>query len=210
MTHTSGGYGIQMRKIIRCVRRHPWITVAVPTVLSSLAIALIEYFLTGGVSGWKPVIAGLVGGTIGGSVAAVLTFIITSDDDSSVGEAESLQLLDEKRIYSRRTPAELVDEVKGRTDIAAEHISKPYLGQWLQVEGLVDDVRDRYKVIRVYLPRGEIGSSEPSFFLDFDADVWRDIFATLHKGDRISAAGKIKHIAPSGYISLEECELIDE
>ena len=109
----------------------------------------------------------------------------------------------EERIFSPRTPSELVDEVKGMTEVSAELFSKRHIGQWLKVDGPVEDIRREMRTICVH-----IMNTEPSFFLDFDEGCWSTRLASFNVGDHISAIGKIKYIGRGGYVSLEECELV--
>ena len=109
----------------------------------------------------------------------------------------------EERIFSPRTPAELVDEIKGMTEVVAERVSERHIGQWLKVHGPIRDVSNRGGAISV-----DIMETEPSFFLDFDQSRWSKRLDSFNIGDQISVIGKIQGIDRDGYISLEECELV--
>ena len=145
---------------------HNWLRVIVVTILSCGGSAAIEYALTGGSSGWIPVIAGVVSGIVTlfvvllmerrqpavqvaeppGSVvqvaepqgSTVQTVVVqegstvqnlelhgdTAQSAEQRGQAEQPQREIDNRIFSRRTPEELVSEIEGHTDIAAKKISR--------------------------------------------------------------------------------------
>ena len=197
-----------MTRIITYLKSRYWTVVAIATVLPGVASAAFEYMMTGGLSGWTPLVAAALGG---GLAALILMYIKTPDSPSEshpLPEPPSeVQPLPEAaaQIFCPRTPAELIDKVKGCTEIQAEYISKPYLGQWMGIEGNITDVSQRSYMnqITVYM-----FDNEPSFALYFDASTWGTQIGSFDVGDRISAIGKIESIQRGGIISLEECELV--
>ncbi|MCY4653977.1 MAG: hypothetical protein OXC95_12535 [Dehalococcoidia bacterium] len=109
----------------------------------------------------------------------------------------------EGKFFSPRTPNELVDEVKGMTDVVATRVSARHIGQWLKVDGPIEDVSTEVREICV-----QILETEPSFFLYFDESSWSTRLASFNVGDQISVIGKIRRIGRFGYVTLEECELV--
>lgn len=109
----------------------------------------------------------------------------------------------EERIFSPRTPVELVDEIKGMTGVVAKRVSERHIGQWLKVTGPVKDVSNKGDEIFVY-----ISKTEPSMLLYFDASRWGKSLASYNVGDQISVIGQIEYISRGGSVRLEKCELV--
>ena len=111
------------------------------------------------------------------------------------------------RIPSQRTPAELLAAVEGLTTVMADHVSKPHIGHWLQVEGRVGDVTESGfgHTLDVYVKESE---SQPPLLLSFDVNAWGERIRSFGIGDHIAAIGKIRSIARYEPVDLEECELI--
>ena len=109
------------------------------------------------------------------------------------------------RVYSRRTPAELVDEVQGKTSLVQSEVSRRHVGQWLTVSGKVFNVTAGYLDLMITLQRtGE----EPIILLRFDPDLWKPHLSTLDMGDSVIAIGNIDTITDSMLV-LANCELVD-
>lgn len=113
-----------------------------------------------------------------------------------------------ERVFSPRTPAELLEAIEGLTDLAAETVSRPHIGSWLRLEGKIRNMsllrlsKEQINVSLV-LPLDEV-----DVFLLFRADIWKERLELYVEGDQISAIGKILSVSRSGYVQLEECELI--
>ena len=117
----------------------------------------------------------------------------------------------DNRIFSRRTPAELVDQIKGLTEVQAKHKNKLHIGQWMTIKANVADVSETTYANDIQV--SIISESGPSLVLGFDANTWGMKVRSLDVGDQISAIGKIRDIRTMGqygFIFLEECELINE
>ena len=190
-----------MNNIIAYLKNNYWTTVAIATILPGVASTAIEYMITNGSSGWIPLSAALIGGCF---TALTLVIIKTSEQPPKI---HTLSETKSSRIPCPRTPAELIEKIEGCTEIQAEHITQPYLGQWMEIEGNVDDVSERLSgdEISVYI----WSEVKPSFFLIFDSNTWGTQIRSFDVGDHIIAVGKIKSISRLGTISLEECELIN-
>ena len=204
-----------------------WYWVVAGATLPGSFAAIIQYILTGGVSGWIPLVATLLGGIV---AAVVLLFTakrrpldLTKSYEplepliegraippripaELVAEIKGLEPLAEGRAISPRTPAELVAEIKGLTEIVATDVSRRHIGQWLRVQGQVQDVSQRF------IPKGKIivsiTDAETALNLYFDAKIWGSQVSLFNVEDRISAIGKIDRIGRIGWINLEECELV--
>ena len=130
---------------------------------------------------------------------------------SAVANVEQPRRRSETKNFSPRTPEELVSEIEGRTELVAEEISKRHIGNWLRVEGTIGSMSEslyigQHRRISVGLDRGD---DLASVYLAFDASKWRDRLMSFDKGDAISVEGQIYGIAPLGYVSLENCELLE-
>ena len=187
--------------------------------------------MTQGISGWVPVAVALIAGlvtmvvlklmqtpnwpepAVPHNLPVVLPIITVEAPKSPVEspiitvkppEAHESKVGD--RIISPRTPDELVDEVKGKTKIAANSISKRHIGQWLIVSGTIFEI---YKLnsseyTTVHLRKTE---SQPDMMLGFVSTEWHEVLSAFNVGDTISAMGKIESISNLGYVSLEDCKL---
>ena len=199
----------------------PRMLVAIAVFISPIIAGLIEYFLTDGVSGWIPLVAGLGGALV--TVAFLWFAGRRSAEDKDRSEEQVLTSLEpskplqspypivslsEDKILSLRTPSELLKLVKGQTEIGARHAAEPHIGYWLRVNGSVLNVLEYSlgNILTVYMRDSQSGET---VFLDFENEVWGARVRPLTTRDKISAAGKIKKIATTGYIKLEECEILN-
>lgn len=208
------------------IRQHPWIFGAIGNILPPSIAVLLQYLLTKDISEWIPVVSWFGGALI---TLAVLWFVSKRSRDEVVAAltpttvAQSPTVVQsptiilsptagvsqaEGRVFSRRTPAELVGLGKGLTEIAAGDVVKSHIGNWLKVEGLVNDVSSSMggKDIMVVLERSDL---HILLLLHFDASKWKPQVSTLIIGDKISVIGTIRSIDRTGYVSLEECELLN-
>lgn len=168
---------------------------------------VVEYIMTVGPPRWI-----LLGIAIGASLTMLILMAITTLDDSpsEVTTLDDSSSEEDRRIFSPKTSAELVAKLKGLTEIQAERIAEPYLGLWLEEEGVVTDISKESlsDQIAVYM-----FEDKPGLALYFDASTWGAQVGSFDVGDRISAIGKIKSIQrtwDSGIVSLEECELVSQ
>ena len=96
------------------------------------------------------------------------------------------------------------------TQMVAERHSERHIGQWLRVEGPVEDVSSHYKEIRL-----NIHKMEALLFLSFDECRWSNKLLSLDVGDIVVAIGEIDSVhrpirdGQGGSVFLKECELID-
>lgn len=183
----------------------------------------VEYALSLGTSGLLPVATGIV--------TAFLLFIsrrtLTAEqekephkdhaidskrdeEDGSKAQPEFPLPIEGERIFSRRTPEELVALVKDHTGWTASDLTRPHIGTWLRIEGTVDNISppsDHTITVSVDLSRGHLMRSMLLVFLSFDKTRWRDRLRILTIGDPITVIGKIRQIDKET-MNLEECELI--
>ena len=211
-----------MRRLVRYARGRYWISVIIAAVLPGTIAGVIEYAMTDGVSGWIPVSAAFAGGL---ATFALLRLVDVNKPNEAHGSSdEAVTPTDRKgsplkttveltpsvlagKDMSPRTPAELVAEIEGFTQIAAASAVKRHVGLWLPVEGTVVDVSERSfdQTIGVYLRESKDGVT---VMLDFDGTRWRAQLSSLNVGDQLAAVGRIEDIHFSGFVNLEECSLL--
>ncbi len=191
--------------------------VALVIIGPGVVAALIEYVLTRGSSGWIPVLASATGGIL---VLAVRLIMQNRHQEATEENQENVQPAaavvyqprqqSEPKILSPRTPEELVAEIEGRTEIVAKEISKRHIGTWLRVEGTITSMSDYMYVddrrIIVGLDRGD---DLVPIYLNFSGSKWRNRLMSFDNGDAISAEGQIEDVSTSGFVSLENCELLE-
>ncbi len=97
------------------------------------------------------------------------------------------------------TPDELVKVFEGRTTVQGEQLAKAYEGKWMELSGVVGDVKeDEVDLER----RGSAG-----VYLEFDKK-WRNTLAALRRGDPIKVQGQIRYVY-TNHMRLHHCELMD-
>ena len=178
---------------------------ALVAVVMVLISAIVEYLLTGGTSGWVPLVSGLAG-VVGGPVllprALRLAGLTAPSWSSSIAEPTEQ--------YSQRSPRELIRAVGGKTTIQAEQISKLYVGPRLVVEGTVYDIKHGTEDRATYEVSIEIPGwifAAPCFaFADFSQGQSASV-RSLQKGDTIAVDGRIARIGES-FIALEDSRLL--
>ena len=197
-----------------------WTIRILSILLPGALTALAEYMITGGVAGWAPVVAAVIGG-----FASVLVLWLVDkrkvagppalQESTTLPSPPASQNLTAPQIdgrdFSPRTPAELLASVEGLTEIAAESASQRHIGLWLKVKGNVLNVREDGfdNTITVFLNES---ISQKGMHLEFDANRWGARLRTLDIGDMISAVGKIESINSYMHLaslSLVCCELSD-
>ena len=192
---------------------------------------IVEYALSQGTSGWLPVTTGVVTAIILYTVSTVLTShqkkrrstddYVNSEANEEPGPKAQLTpvplpvqpisppLVNQQRIFSRRTPEELVGLCEGQTEWEATERAKPHIGKWLQIEGPVGDISAPRSSGHIAVTiRLSDDYSRPSLFLWFDEKRWHDHLRALSVGDLITAVGKIDNITSTS-VTLEDCELVD-
>ena len=148
------------------------------------------YALTGGLVGWQPLVAALVGGL---GALGLLRFWPSKG----------------RRTYSTRTPEELMSEVRGLTTIQQRNVIKRHKGTWIRVEGKVVDVAPILDSF-TYLVQVRLHTSNSPVALTFRTLPWthsqKKNLDILNNGDSITAIGEIHNIR--GYdINLTNCRL---
>ena len=173
------------------LRRKPlWVSTLIGMSLSGGGSGFFEYWWTGGVVGWRPVVVALIG--------AFIMTVWTALMEKSVQPEPPVQ---PERIFSNRSPEELVALIKGLTSVEAEAATELHIGTWLRVHGTVFDVEKLEDRAQVLLSRGD-GSG---VFLHFDKSWWNRV-KLLRVKEKISVIGKIRFI-DRNMIHLENCEL---
>ena len=158
-------------------------------LICPVTATLLEYYMSGGESGWPPTIAALLVGL----VASAITLLIWHS------------IYPNEREFSPRKPWELVSEVKNQTTLAAQATVARHAGKWLSVSGEIDDIVDvGPSSVLVFV--GIHYENDPGYWLKFDSKTWRDKLKSYNVGDRIQAEGKIRTFDWAG-VRLVDCEL---
>lgn len=199
-----------MRQVVRFAKRWYWTSIIIGTVAPGSIAALIMYIATDGVTGWLPVVAAVLGGLL---TAGVLSLIGGHEPTNQPGSGlPSIPTpFSQGKVFSPRTPDELVNEVKGLTDIRRQHVIQLHLGEWLHVAGCIRDVQQISPgdEIKVSVALKESGVTA---FMVFVPSYWQASLQAANIGDTISANGRIKNVEfflGYGSVTLDECELVD-
>lgn len=212
-----------MRQVVRLAKRRYWASIIVGTVAPGAIAALIMYIVTDGVTGWSPVVAAALGGLLTAGVLGLIGGDEPTNQPSivqappfSANQPGTAQpplptSLTQDKVFSPRTPDELVNEVRGLTDIRRQHAIQLHLSQWLHATGHIRNVRQG-------VPGGEIivsvdlTNSDVAISFSFDPSLWQARLQAANIGDTVSAIGKIRDLdSHGGYgiVWLDECELLD-
>ena len=173
---------------------------------AAMAAGILEYFMTGGTSGWVPLVSGVAGAIIGTAIfVAVRPKTAVPNTSAPNTPAPNTPAPNtpapntpapnvEDRILCPRTPQELVDMVAGKTDMECERISQRYVNTWLDISGKVEDVEDRLDLgLHVTIePPHWPGINYSAYF----SRKWMNRISILDIGDNISAVGQIDEINP--------------
>ncbi len=117
---------------------------------------------------------------------------------------------DEKRVFLGEsiTPGFLMGLCAEKTAIHGQRSTSVYIGKWMRLEGLVNNISDHgYRLfVSVRVPITRAGTeSDTLVWLSFTGD--RDQLEIMQKGDKIVAVGQIKAIKELE-IDLTDCELV--
>jgi hypothetical protein len=108
----------------------------------------------------------------------------------------------EARIFAERTAEELMNFFAGHTTVDANKLLEVYMGKWLQVSGVFDDVTAHHLGLTVYIEL----PNHSSVFMQFEPE-WHDRLLMLKRGSIITVVGKIHRVSWTN-LALRECELI--
>ena len=212
-----------MRQAFYFAKRWYWTSVTVSAVGPGAIAASIQYIATGGVTGWWPVAAAVLGGLM---TAGALRLIgeheptnqprvvplppLQADQPIAQPSLPPAPFVQGK-VFSPRTPDELVNEVKGLTDIRRQHAIQLHLGQWLHVAGRIRNVEQMAPDDEITVSV-DLTESGVTVFMDFAPSYWQARLQAANINDTISSIGKIKDVRSyggNGFVSLDECELLD-
>lgn len=109
---------------------------------------------------------------------------------------------DQHRVFvdSLVTPAFLVSRYKGVTAMQGDQAVAAHRDKWLRVEGIVDEVSQIGRIIRVTL-----FNDTASVILNFSRHDPR--LESLMQGAKIAIVGRIDFVSRNG-VTLEECEFV--
>lgn len=215
-----------MKTSVDIVRDNMWLTVLVATVGPGLITALIQYVLPGEEIGIIAILVALIGG---GGAAVILLSLRVRDLDEALGLSRSPELLsspdekpevdeaefmppyhlDHKRPWSPRRTQELVDRVRGLTDVARQEAVKDDIGRWLRIRGTILNVRDA-GYDRTVSATIEL-TNRVNVIAAAEIDPWKSILHASKIGDEIEVIGPITDIGSfgsEGFISIRVDQLL--
>ena len=155
-------------------------------VFSALFSGVVEYFIT---QEWSPFRAALT------AIAAYLTLI-------GLDKATTWFRPRNPNAGSPRTPKEMMAEVKGKTDLAANEISKRHSGRSLRFSGYISDIIDDPSFTLVFCE----SKKGDRWACSFCRKKWRRKLSTYNQGDKIEGIGIITSVS-SHSVSLDKCRL---
>jgi hypothetical protein len=105
------------------------------------------------------------------------------------------------------TLEQMLQPYKDQTSQENQEQAKVYIGNWVVIEGHLDDVRDdsRCKCTSIFLQISR--HNVVGIFLLFYSKKWKSETITMHKSERIEAACAIDALAEK-FVLLNDCELI--
>lgn len=161
----------------------------------AVAGGLAQYWITGGASGWAPLLGPLIG--VVGVGGARLTIAMVRGGSPDGG-----------RVPIPATPAELTSEIGSEhTAVAVQHLGARYVGKWLNVAGEVSDVLPGVvghhgAEVRLWPP---LGTGVTLWFPEGSPQV--EGVHLLRKGTSVRVVGRIADVS-SNMVILEQCELL--
>ena len=222
-----------MLKLIRSAKHRTKLVLFISIVLSSVIEAVVEYVLTSQLVGWPTVVAGFGFLTL---VWFLLSLIDDAPDTPSPSPSSDntqqvasrsgslatnelkvtpppLVLLDDRyppHRFCQRSPEQLVDSIRGKTDVAAARISKPNIGQLLRVSGKVRNVASKDTFTGLINVSIELEGTRVSIFAMFPDGPWTQWLEAADIGDPISVIGQISKVDTllGGLVHLEACEVL--
>jgi len=101
------------------------------------------------------------------------------------------------------TPEQIVGVYKDRTTLQGEKLASTYVGKWMTVSGVVEDIsRQGSELVVTFFS----GQSPVLIMMQFAKDLVEPVSA-LSRGDTVAVRGKIQRIQPR-LLLLESCELV--
>ena len=114
-------------------------------------------------------------------------------------------LVKPEKVFTPYTYQDILRAFEGRNSLAAEAVTRSYIGKWMKVSGSVCDVTklsDDQTTVGVHLDPVDKGIRA---FLKFSSG-WRDRAVLLNQHEKVSAIGKIENIERHS-ITLTDSEL---
>ena len=110
-----------------------------------------------------------------------------------------------RRIFTKRTPEELVAEFEGLTSISGENALRRHKGAWIHISGRVENVATIYANYFVQMKLETTNTTAELFFPRIRQGA---LLKGLNVGDAISATGKIENISHQRIV-LTKCNLAE-
>jgi len=112
------------------------------------------------------------------------------------------------RAYSIRTAQEIFESITDCTSMHSDTIVRPYIGKWLKVNSVVQDVLEFSDELSILIDVEMKEGSSRTIFMEFNKKRWKARLETAKIGDRLIAEGKIEEIE-THTMELVDCEIIE-
>ena len=130
--------------------------------------------------------------------------ILAKDEMPESDPIEELGSMPQGPVYTKYSPKELRDIVRGLTELKRKELSEPYIGKKMQLRISVNDVYKNFSnEICVF---GE-AEDETSIWADFD-NKWRDRLKKINPGEEIIVDGEIESLRNG--VNLCNCKIMIE
>ena len=114
-----------------------------------------------------------------------------------------------ERIYVNVTPEYLTSFYNQHTAFQAAKLVEPYIGKWITVFGIVNDVTSESRGTKIYIVRPKEDSGFLLIVASFHEQTWIDRIVLLRREDKVAVVGQIKSV-DSRSVWLDYCETIQE
>ena len=110
------------------------------------------------------------------------------------------------RNFTEKSAREIFNDLDDLTSMKEEERAKFYMGKWLRVQGVIDDISQYEAVVTIRFSAKRLSFRSVDMAFSDESTCAR--LRTLDKGDRLAVIGKITY-ANSLSIELTDCELVE-
>jgi hypothetical protein len=111
-----------------------------------------------------------------------------------------------ERSMVRVSIKDLLNLYREHTQVQAERLVEPYIGGWMRVKGVVNDVV-RQDLVEGHYVAIRVEETDEAVLAEFPESAQEQL-PRLLRGDSLEVVGRISKIT-SGWIGLEDCEFVD-
>lgn len=127
---------------------------------------------------------------------------------AATGTSKEVAPPQSERIFVKVTPEYLASHFYEHTGVQATKLVEPYVGKWINVFGIVNDVSNALSQTMVILnrPRKE---GHLLIFAKFREQKWVDRIVLLRRKDKVAVVGQISSVSDNS-ITLDYCEMASD